>query len=737
MVETRTSGRPRARRDFGEPPSGGPPHQLLAWRKRALEQQLPSAGFPAGAGAPSLVYLWAMTLVAIVTVAGFAFHDKIDVPQAVQESQLDLTTKMSRSLNGSTGRAVEDLDRTVAGLRAKPPADAQLLAAVVGDRTIWSGAALITTADRKQIAATGVALPFELLRNGVPLGGTTAVTTGDGPALIHHTRLDDKRSVLAMQPLLLRNQRLNPAAKAGVFMITPGGTTSLVQGVSAVDRSQLRLVFGDTTAATRPTVRSVAVKGWTDQRLVLSVAPVGDTGVRVASLLIAPVVPGPSVGVGLLLGGSLLAIAALCVWLMGVSLVQPLRIALHQAKRDACGMPSQARRPVHVAEPYRVASALAVVSGSELPRRRFLPSVLQGLGLAAAFGLLWPMAAVGFVMSTPLPPVPAQLGIDEESRAENATAALGNAVENGLRTVLSVPVGDPAADADAAEAALKQGLEQEHRLRNLYIVDGAGRTVRAAGREPLRAQAPVPARNGVDLDPGLRRLPLLYAHRALDKGYAVVGEFDVDNLLAIVRTVDGRARVVDRDSRVILDSEGFRAYQRLEGDLAREVATAVRPGGTLGRTRTGAGEPALIAASKVQDPPSAAALDWVVVVERDVAVLHLPEVLVRRWTLLVGGAAAGVVLLTFAWQFLIFVRPLKQLAAVADQISAGSLDAPVPPQRHDDIGALAMCLEICRQVRHTGTARFGGAVRLRGSEHNYTTVLSLDLVQRKDDEVRV
>jgi len=131
-----------------------PPHQLLAWRKRALEQQLPTAGFPAGAGTPSLVYLWAMTLVAIVTVAGFAFHDRIDVPAAVQESQLDLTTKMSRSLNGSTGRAVADLDRTVARLRAKPPADAELLAAVVGDRQIWSGAALITTADRRPVAAT-------------------------------------------------------------------------------------------------------------------------------------------------------------------------------------------------------------------------------------------------------------------------------------------------------------------------------------------------------------------------------------------------------------------------------------------------------------------------------------------------------------------------------------------------------------------------------------------------------
>src|SRR5690606_6974753 len=80
-------------------------------------------------------------------------------------------------------------------------------------------------------------------------------------------------------------------------------------------------------------------------------------------------------------------------------------------------------------------------------------------------------------------------------------------------------------------------------------------------------------------------------------------------------------------------------------------------------------------------------------------------------------------LLVLAWHYFVFVRPLRRLADTADVISGGDFATPVAPQRHDEIGAVAMCLEICRQVRHTGSVRFGGAVRLRGSEDDFTTVL--------------
>jgi hypothetical protein len=88
-----------------------------------------------------------------------------------------------------------------------------------------------------------------------------------------------------------------------------------------------------------------------------------------------------------------------------------------------------------------------------------------------------------------------------------------------------------------------------------------------------------------------------------------------------------------------------------------------------------------------------------------------------------AAAVVAILVVTLVWQYYIFVQPLRRLAAASDRIVGGDFDEPVTPQRHDDVGAVAMCLEICRQVRHAGSARFGGAVRLRGSAANFTAVL--------------
>jgi hypothetical protein len=53
-------------------------------------------------------------------------------------------------------------------------------------------------------------------------------------------------------------------------------------------------------------------------------------------------------------------------------------------------------------------------------------------------------------------------------------------------------------------------------------------------------------------------------------------------------------------------------------------------------------------------------------------------------------------------------------------MTKGSLDDPISPRRHDEIGAVAACLEICRQVATHGSARLAGAIRLRGDHHDFT-----------------
>ena len=53
---------------------------------------------------------------------------------------------------------------------------------------------------------------------------------------------------------------------------------------------------------------------------------------------------------------------------------------------------------------------------------------------------------------------------------------------------------------------------------------------------------------------------------------------------------------------------------------------------------------------------------------------------------------------------------------------------------HDEVGAVAMCLEICRQARVHGAERLAGAVRLRGGSADHTTVLSRVPEQRGSDD---
>ncbi|UWZ40374.1 HAMP domain-containing protein [Dactylosporangium roseum] len=696
---------------------------MIAWRLRALEQQMPAAAFPAGSAAPSLVYLLVTMVVAAAAVLGFAVYDQRGVPSAVRDSQRELVSNVARNVSLAYTRAAADLDRHIAELRKPPvPADAEVLSRVVGEGKAWIGAAVVQTASRQALVASGVAVPIDQLPTPLPADDTVPVSTSDGPALVRIAALDGQRTLMALEPLLMRNLRLNPAARHGIFVIAPDGHPTLIQGVNAVDAAYLPKVFDGLTRSQRGQSRAVAVKEWRDRQMVVSSAPIGDTGFVVASVIIASVSDGTSLEEGLLLGSSLLVVAFLAFLLMRAFLVAPIQTLLRQAKNDACGAVTLNRQSLRTREAFRIAQALAVVSGAGLRGKRWRPTTMQGLTAAALVALAWPAVAVATTLHEPRPSLPEQLFYDEESRVEVVNSVLGNALDSGLQTVSRISLANTKTGPAKFEPVLKQGMANEHRFRGMYLVDPKGAVVKSAGRASLRTAEPLPGEAGIRIDSSIDRLPVIYAFRiAEDNGYAVVGEFDIDYLLGVMRRVDGRARVVDSDLRTVLDSSGYRAMQPLAGEAARKAAIAAIAGGTVRDQRTG-GPPALMAATALTNPPSVAHLEWVVVVERNPASLQMPQVIMNRWTLLMAGTVAGVVALTFVWQFFIFVWPLQRLAASANRMRAGSFDEPVPPQRHDDVGAIAMCLEICRQVRHTGSARFGGAIRLRGSEEDFTAV---------------
>ncbi|GIJ22332.1 hypothetical protein Vlu01_29560 [Micromonospora lutea] len=683
---------------------------------------MPAAAFPAGTSAPSLVYLCAAMFIVVAAVLGFAVNAQRGVLPAVVDSQRDIVSKLVSSIRLDVGTRRDELTRMVQARGEMT--DADLLSKVITDGRNISGASVVETGTRRVVAAKGAGLPLDLLPAELPIGTAIAVTDADGPLLIYGIALDETRALLATQPVTMRNLRLNPDAGHGIHTVTSDGTISLMQGANAVEPAHLPTVFHGLASSDSRQSRQVIVKEWSDRRLLVTSAPVGDTGLVIVSLLTSKVSTGTSLIKGLVLGLSLLVVALLSFWIMRLSLVRPVRTLLNQAKADACGAVTANRRKLRIREAHRVARALALTSGDRYPSdKRWRPTVLQGLSVALAVAFLWPMGAVVVALQAAEPTIPVQLLRDEESRVEEASNALGNLLDGGLATVSRVSYGVNVSDLPKVAERLDREVGTEPRLRSLYLVDRDGTVLASAGRKPLRTVQPLPGEVGIHLDGTVDRLPVVYAYRQMTDGYAIVGEYDPDRLLGQVRRVNGRARVVDAELRTILDSEGFRAFQPLQGDLARQAAVEALPGVTVGRSQTADGDPALVAAAGLTTPATVTHLEWAVVIEQDVAGLRLPELIEGRWMLLTAGAVAGIALLTHAWQLFIFVRPLRRLAYFADRMSDGTIELPVPPQRHDDIGAIAMCLEICRQVRHTGSARFGGALRLRGGGADRTTVL--------------
>ncbi|MEV8505680.1 HAMP domain-containing protein [Actinoplanes sp. NPDC051475] len=696
--------------------------QLVTWRWRALTQQLPTAGFPAGSQAPTLVYLWTTILVVAVTVLGFAVFDRDDVPTAVLDSQQDLMVKVSRSLTLSLIAADDAFDQTAEVLRSGAPAAPATLARLTGDEASWAGVAVIQPSTRKVVAASAEAVPLNLIAGGSLPEGNSAVMTTNGPAVIRAVAIGDDRMLVGLQPLLLRSLRLNPDGKHGVYVLTSAGDTYLAQGVDAVPAGLRKELFEGIPHINSSRSEVVRVKEWSGEALVVSGAPVGDTGFVVASVIVAQVTPGTSLFHGLVLALVVALTALLAYALMRASLVKPLQHLLHQAKLDACGAITKDRRALRVREGSQVAQALAVSSGNRLRANKWRPTVLQGLLLAALVALLGPAFGVAVAVTQPGTTVPVQLNRDEESRVEAISSTLGNALSSGLQTVEHLSRAQATTAGDPAVAALKEALADNHRLRGVYLVAADGKPESSAGRPSLRAAQPLPGQGGVVLDPAVNRLPVVYAYQVRDDGRAFVAEFDIDYLLGLMRSADGRAVVADPDLRTILDSQGYRAFQPLRDPTVREAAVAALSGDTISRSKDVDGRPALVAGAAVTNP-DVAHLEWVVVLDRNADTLQLPSMLERRWALLTAAAVTAILVVTLIWMYFIFVRPLRRLANASARIVQGDFDEPVTPQRHDDVGAIAMCLEICRQVRHTGSARFGGATRLRGSAANFTAVL--------------
>jgi HAMP domain-containing protein len=82
-----------------------------------------------------------------------------------------------------------------------------------------------------------------------------------------------------------------------------------------------------------------------------------------------------------------------------------------------------------------------------------------------------------------------------------------------------------------------------------------------------------------------------------------------------------------------------------------------------------------------------------------------------------------VTLFGYGWILFTVLGPLRRVARAADNLVAGDLKSVIYPQRHDEIGTIASCLEICRQAVVQGPDRLGDVRRPSGSATEPTMLM--------------
>ncbi|MGH3861972.1 HAMP domain-containing protein, partial [Actinokineospora sp.] len=445
--------------------------------------------------------------------------------------------------------------------------------------------------------------------------------------------------------------------------------------------------------------------------------------VGLAVVAVAQVPTGTATGTVGVLPACAIAVVALAGFLLiRRSLVTPVLRLRADALRVASGDLAKPVRVPHTIESRRIALAFehcrTTMSG-ESPRRHRPRRGLSARAavIVATVGVLgW---SAGMALLATRHEVTVQESVVTGLRDQTAStgAALRHSLGGGLADLKAVATLNQSADTAALRPVLDRLHATQSRYRSVYLVDKDGRARHVAGRKPLRASIPPPSVAGVRQDGG-SRVAVLYAHVPLPEGAAVIGEFDIDRIAELLRRAPGKVRLLDADLRTLAATDGYVAFEKVSADRLRRGVEAVRGGGTA-QVLDGS---AVVVATALHGG-EATGSGWSVVAEKPVGELALADNTLRRNALVVAVIGALLAMLLFGWHHFLLVRPLRALAERADRLVAGDLGTVLHPQRHDQIGTLVSCLEICRQGVVDGIDRLGEVRRPRGTATEATVLI--------------
>ena len=711
---------------------------LRQWRRIALERQLPRVRFPGGISVPSVITMVCLLVIGGCTVGYFLRPPSRSVPAAVRESQRDLVSEVAHRISVGTRR---DHDAIVAIAAGQPgPDPSTLVQAAAAGEPSWRSVEIWDPVSGSVAATAGEPLPAQLLTAANDPDALVSYVGADGRGrVLHVVQLADGKMLGVSTMLGIRTLRLNPADAQSVLFVLNGDTLIYSQGspVAAADPVRAVIARAGAARAVHTSFGHDVTRAGHQRVPVASAAPVDGTGYAVVSLIYAQRTGAGTSTSAALLGGALLLIALLSFGWTRLAFVRPVRRLLADAVSVACGELGGASRASHLREAHRIGGSLeALAPWHSTPRshpRRFTLGATTVVSVTALAIVGWSIGVFTVVRDASV--IPTQLVADYQNHVDDAANAMRDMLDTGLAKLTAEATREAGAPAGARpERSLASLLHDNPRFRSVYLMDAAGHVGAQAGRPPLLRNTSPGGAAGLLLDPHSTKVPLIVAHVPLRTGQ-LVAEFDISTLRSVLTRVDGDVQVVDHQLRSIIDTGGFIAFHEIHNSDARSVAGAAVSAAGAGPLPSGQHQ--ITVASVVGDEPTGAdaaagtaavaspsdALGWVVVVSRPVADLALPNTRSMHVAWLLMLLASMVAVGGWAWQYTIFVRPLATLAGTAEQVTRGEHPAPIAPERFDEVGSLAICLEVCRQSRKDGQQRLAGAARLRGAGDDYTVVL--------------
>jgi hypothetical protein len=724
-----------------------------------LAEQLPEARFPGGVGSPSIVVLLLLLLLAGVCAAALRTSEPRRVPDELLISQQQLAENVARSIGISARQSTADL-RTGADLSTGGPAE--LVAAIQKSHPRWKGTVLLDGSSRKVLAASGETVPTEALPP--VLDGTVRPLVGPGGevrmlvAVPLSGRGREGRVVAALSTARLAGAPVDASLKQGLLLAAGDGRVLDFQGnvPGAADTATRSLVARAVAAARsgkqgtevgEPTRGASPAAG--ERAAVVGYAPVaadgmsGTLGLVVLSVVQAPIMPAESDWRGLTPAAALAVLALLTFGLIRLVVVSPVRRLRNGALAVAGGRLRSRVGVFRVREARRIAAGIEhcrmALRGiqPEPPRRRV--GVSAGLAVAvASLGVLGWSGGVAATVGRDDVAVPRAVVTAARSQVGNTAEAMRRSLNDGLADLRAVAVLSKGQRLGSLEPALERLTTGQSRYRGVYVVGPAGRPELSVGRTPLRDSDAAPRGEGIKQHNTRGRVPVVYAHAPLPDGKrTLIAEFDLDHLTGLLERASGRVRVVDSGSRTIIANRGYLAFERLSDAALRAGAERALAGKPVAGVADVSGERSVLVSRTLGGRGAAGSLRWVLVADQPVGALALAGNELRRDAQMVALVGVVLALVLFGWHHFVVVRPLRRVAAAADQLVAGDTTTVIYPQRQDQVGTIACCLEICRQAMVDGVGRLGQVRRPAGAATDATMLLPSVVAPGRDRPVPV